>query len=54
MDIEIKHKKDFTQVIDRTLGCKGIYYFPKMKANTKNYLKILKEIFPYHKFVTLK
>ena len=50
MDIIINRKKTFTQVIDKTMNCKGVYNFPK-KITKK---KILKEIFPYHKIITLK
>ena len=49
MDIIINRKKTFTQVIDKTMNCKEVYHFPK-KINNK---KILKEIFPYHKIITL-
>ena len=35
MDIEINFKKEFTQVIVRTLGIEGIYYFPKNEKKHK-------------------
>ena len=50
MDITINRKKTFTQVIDKTMNCKGVYHFPKEITNKK----ILKELFPYHKIITLK
>ena len=50
MDIIINRKKTFTQVIDKTMNCKGVYHFPEKITNKK----ILKELFPFHKIITLK